>query len=144
MNSEVLQFACKLTLPWAESLSLYLFETKTVVSEKWWKQLSFHTHSLPYIISDVHDDFVQPTTKQHRASGLYKNFPEWWVLAWLSDWSEVQTCIWPSWCHCHSMPLASVKTFLVPAHLGSCAVKELLHVCNVKKIISNYSSAGTV
>jgi len=29
------------------------------------------------------------------------------VLAWLSDWSEVQTCIWPSWCYCHSTePLA--------------------------------------
>jgi len=26
---------------------------------------------------------------------------EWWVLAWLSVWSEVQTCIWPSGCHCH-------------------------------------------
>ena len=25
------------------------------------------------------------------------------VLAWLSVWSEVQTCIWPSWCHCHSL-----------------------------------------
>ena len=24
------------------------------------------------------------------------------VLAWLSVWSEVQTCIWHSWCHCHS------------------------------------------
>ena len=31
------------------------------------------------------------------------------VLAWLSVWSEVQTCIWPSWCHC----LASVKSRLV-------------------------------
>ena len=31
------------------------------------------------------------------------------VLAWLSVWSEVQTCIWPSWCHCHSLSLASVK-----------------------------------
>ena len=35
------------------------------------------------------------------------------VLAWLSVWSEVQTCIWPSWCHCHSMALASVKSRLV-------------------------------
>ena len=35
------------------------------------------------------------------------------VLAWLSDWSEVQTCIWPSWCHCHSLSLASVKSRLV-------------------------------
>jgi len=31
------------------------------------------------------------------------------VLAWLSVWSEVQTCIWPSGCHCHSLSLASVQ-----------------------------------
>jgi len=42
-----------------------------------------------------------------------------WVLAWLSVCNEVQTCIWPSWCHCHSLSLASVKsrlgfTFLAP------------------------------
>ena len=41
------------------------------------------------------------------------------VLAWLSVWSKVQTCI----CHCHSLSLASVKSrlvfpFLVPAHPG--------------------------
>ena len=35
------------------------------------------------------------------------------VLAWLSAWSEVQTCIWPSCCHCHSLSLASVKSRLV-------------------------------
>ena len=35
------------------------------------------------------------------------------VLAWLSVWSKVQTCIWPSWCHCHSLSLASVKSWLV-------------------------------
>ena len=37
------------------------------------------------------------------------------VLAWLSVWSEVQTCIWPSWCHCHchSLSLPSVKSKLV-------------------------------
>ena len=35
------------------------------------------------------------------------------VLAWLSDWSEVQTCIWPSWYHCYSPSLASVKSRLV-------------------------------
>ena len=32
---------------------------------------------------------------------------------WLSVWSEMQTCIWPSWCHCHSLSLASVKSRLV-------------------------------
>ena len=35
------------------------------------------------------------------------------VLAWLSVWSEVQTCIRPSWCHCHSLSLAAVKSRLV-------------------------------
>ena len=35
------------------------------------------------------------------------------VLAWLSVWSKVQTCLWPSWCHCHSLSLASVKSTLV-------------------------------
>ena len=34
------------------------------------------------------------------------------VLAWLSVWSKVQTCIWPSWCHCHSLSVASVKSRL--------------------------------
>ena len=35
------------------------------------------------------------------------------VLAWLFVWSDVQICIWPSWCHCHSLSLASVKSRLV-------------------------------
>ena len=35
------------------------------------------------------------------------------VLAWLSVWSEVHTCIRPSWCHCHSLSLASEKSRLV-------------------------------
>ena len=35
------------------------------------------------------------------------------VLALLSVWSEMQTCMWPSWCHCHSLSLASVKSRLV-------------------------------
>ena len=35
------------------------------------------------------------------------------MLAWLSDWSDVQTCIQPSWCHCHSQSLASIKSRLV-------------------------------
>ena len=35
------------------------------------------------------------------------------LLAWLSVWSEVQTCIWPRWCHCHSLSLASIKSRLV-------------------------------
>ena len=35
------------------------------------------------------------------------------MLVWLSVWGKVQTCIWPSWCHCHSLSLASIKSRLV-------------------------------
>jgi len=35
------------------------------------------------------------------------------VLAWLFVWSEVQTCIWSTGCHYHSLSLASVKSRLV-------------------------------
>ena len=35
------------------------------------------------------------------------------VLAWLSVWSEVQTCIWPSRCHCHSLSPDSEKSRLI-------------------------------
>jgi len=43
------------------------------------------------------------------------------VLAWSSVCSGVQICIWPSWCHCHWLFLASVKSrlVLVPSHLGN-------------------------
>ena len=46
-----------------------------------------------------------------RASGLKKQSGG--VLARLSVWSEVQTCIWSSWYHCHSLSLAPVKSRLV-------------------------------
>jgi len=57
------------------------------------------------------------------------------VLAWLSVWSEMLTCIWLSWWHCHSLSLASVKsrlvgfTFLVPAHPGSPGQRTVKQVC---------------
>ena len=56
------------------------------------------------------------------------------VLAFLSVLSEVQTCIWPSWCHCHSLSLASVKSklvfsFLVLAHPGSPGQRAVKRVC---------------
>ena len=64
-----------------------------------------------------------------RASGLQKLSGG--VLAWLSVWSEVQTCIWPSWCHCHSLSLASVKSRLVlPFRLTRVVLdKEPLNGC---------------
>jgi len=81
----------------------------------------------------------------------------WWPMCWikcrslihcLNHWAVacsvslwiylllllVQTCIWPSWCHCHSLSLASVKsrlvfTFLVLAHLGSPGKRAVKRVC---------------
>ena len=35
------------------------------------------------------------------------------VLAWVSVYGEVQMCTWSSWCHCHPLFLASVKSRLV-------------------------------
>jgi len=57
------------------------------------------------------------------------------VLARLFVWSDVQICIWPSWCHCHWLSLASVKSglvfpFLVPAHLGSSRKRAFKWVCD--------------
>ena len=37
---------------------------------------------------------------------------EWWSVG-LVICLGVQTCMWPSWCHCHSLSLASVKSRLV-------------------------------
>jgi len=60
------------------------------------------------------------------------------MLAWLSVWSEVQICISPSWCHCHSLSLAAVNpdwfyrngsAFLVPAYPG-CPGKRPINKCS--------------
>jgi len=34
------------------------------------------------------------------------------VLVWLFVWSNVHICIWPGWCHCRSLSLASIKSRL--------------------------------
>ena len=53
------------------------------------------------------------------------------VLAWLSVWSEVQTCIWPSWCHCHSWfsKIQIVFTLLVPGYPGCSRQRAVQRVC---------------
>jgi len=48
-----------------------------------------------------------------------------WVLVWLSASSEVQTYIWPSSCHCHSVSLASVKSRLVLVYHASAVLPDL-------------------
>ena len=62
-------------------------------------------------------------------------------VTWLSVWSEVQTFIWPSWCHRHSLSLASVKSRLVlplahPGSPGQRAVKRC--VCYFYSVILSF------
>ena len=66
------------------------------------------------------------------------------VLAWLSVWIPLQTCIWPSWCHCHSLFFGSVKSRLVlpfwywltPGSPGQRAIKRVC-VCVSSGITSH-------
>ena len=64
---------------------------------------------------------------------------EWWdagVVVCLERDADLLTCIWPSWCHCHSLSLASVKSrlvlpfcYVVPAYLGSPGKRAVKRVC---------------
>jgi len=56
------------------------------------------------------------------------------VRTWLSVWSEVQTCIWPSWCHCHSLSLASVKSRLVLPFWQRAVKRVCVCVCVCKHV----------
>jgi len=63
--------------------------------------------------------------------GIYRFCPsliKWWDASMCCVWVKVQICIWPSWCHCHSLSLAPVNPdwfylcgfiFLVLAHPDS-------------------------
>ena len=60
----------------------------------------------------------------------------WAVGCWHgSVWSEVQTCIWPSWYHCHSVTVSCFSkiqigfTFLVLAHPRSPGQSAVKRVC---------------
>jgi len=56
------------------------------------------------------------------------------VLAWLSVWSEVQTCIWLSWCHCHSLSLAYSCILW-----GMCAFSALTLLMPLPLTVSHFS-----
>ena len=70
------------------------------------------------------------------------------VLVWLSVWSAVQTCTRPSWCHCHSLSLASVKSRLVlPFWYRLTRVvrdKGLLNVCVCVWLIADWKQPDLV
>jgi len=61
------------------------------------------------------------------------------VLAWLSVWSEVQTCMvqlmpLPLTVSCFSK-IQTGFTFLVPAHLGSPRQRAVKHVCVCVRVL---------
>ena len=67
-----------------------------------------------------------------------------WVVGCWRGCLSVLRCIWLSWCHCHSLSLASVKsrmvfTFLVPAHPSSPGQRAVKRACvwttDIKKIL---------
>ena len=70
---------------------------------------TFSTSISSYLCPSVHLTLLAGRQEGHSACKKLSGG----VLAWLSVCSEVQTCIWPSWCHCHSLSLASVKSRLV-------------------------------
>ena len=62
---------------------------------------------------------------------------EWsWVVGYWHGYlygAKCRFCIWPSWCHCHSLScfrkIQIDFTFLVPADLGSLGKKAVKRVC---------------
>jgi len=86
-----------------------------VVYEMFMPCVSSFTSDVAYIITVI---YILPSVLWHCWLGGRKGIRackklSGGVLAWLSIWSEVQTCIWPRWCYCHSLSLASVKSRLV-------------------------------
>ena len=79
----------------------------------------------------------------HDNSCIYSQYtgqPVYWVVGcWRSDLSGVRCCIWPSWCHCHSLSLASVKSRLVLPFWY-----RLTQVVPDKGPLSGYMLAGLV
>ena len=63
------------------------------------------------------------------------------VLVWLCACIEVQSCIWPSWCHCLSLSLASIKSIVVLLFwyrlTRIVADKSLLNMCVCVRIQVN-------
>jgi len=77
--------------------------------------------------------------------GIWPVKNEWWgadVVICLEWGADLHYCIWSSWCHCHSLSLASVKSRLVlpfwyrltqvDSEKGLLNVCMCMYVCTVK------------
>ena len=84
--------------------SRFFLFTQDSVYQKLALLLSLWLHAFSALMLLVGRQEGNPACKKNLSGG---------VLAWLSVWSKVQTCTWPSWCQCHSLSLISVKSRLV-------------------------------
>ena len=83
----------------------YVTVTLCIICDGWY--LSWQFHCCTYAFSAL--TLLVGRQERHPACKKLSGG----VLAWLSVWSEVQTCIRPSWRHCHSLSVATVKSRLV-------------------------------
>ena len=113
--------------------------------------ISFCASYLPVCVFRKHSVFDSAFSALTLLVGRQEGHPackklSGWLLAWLSVWSKVQTCIWPSWCHCHSLSFAPLKSRLVlPFWYRLTRVipdKELLNVWNVCDSVFDSSIYG--
>ena len=101
---------------WTRVVLFLLYFRLFTFSDLYWVCLSVFSCTVLFVsISQVIFAFSALTLLVGRQEGhpACKKLLSGVVLAWLPVWSEMQTCIWPSWCHCHSLSLASVKSRLV-------------------------------
>ena len=113
-----------------------------VVTDILWQLCTlFHVQRLYYIVGiDVKLSFVVAWQEGHLCKKLSSG-----ILVWLSVWGEVQVCIWPSWCHCHSSCFSKIQigfTFLVPAHLDSPG--QNLESCKTVVVVTAAAAAAEV
>ena len=116
INSDsVTVFKCRLKTFLSQAFSLTSSQQQTAWPQRLW---SYDLTALYKYVYYYYHYYYTPSVLWHCWLGGRKGIRpvkklSSGVLAWLSVWSEVQTCMWPSWCHCHSLSLASVKSRLV-------------------------------
>ena len=102
---------------WADSeLSSVLLDFKGIFGIKmsWMEHVCHTIHTKSPLITAFCTSGITYATQCFDAVGWAAGrATEWWGAGVLSFWSKVQACIWPIWCHCHSLSLASVESRLV-------------------------------
>ena len=79
-----------------------------------WEWLTTYLLWQPQSVSEAHQRRPATTTlqqHQHQSSDCSQQATNTAVRQHTTH--DMQICIWPSWCHCHSLSLASVKSRLV-------------------------------